>query len=90
MEKLVIYGTTQTHSLGAKAALILGVRFRALEVDAEDNYSLRGETLSRALKEDREAGLHPYIMSYVLKCLRCSQLTLYSCYGRNNLFRGGG
>jgi len=65
MEKLVIYGTTQTHSLGAKAALILGVHFRALKVDAGDNYSLRGETLSRALKEDREAGLHPYIMSYV-------------------------
>jgi hypothetical protein len=47
-----------------------------LEVDAEDNYSFRGETLSRALKEDRKEGLHPYMMSYVLKYIRCSQLTL--------------
>jgi aromatic-L-amino-acid/L-tryptophan decarboxylase len=67
MEKLVIYGTTQTHSLGVKTALILGVHFRALKVDAKDNYSLRGKTLSRALKEDRKAGLHPYMMSCVLK-----------------------
>ncbi|KAG8843712.1 hypothetical protein FRB91_003166 [Serendipita sp. 411] len=63
MEKLVIYGTTQTHSLGAKAALILGVHFRALEVTMEDTFSLRGETFSKALKEDREKGLHPYLMS---------------------------
>ncbi|CCA69032.1 related to aromatic-L-amino-acid decarboxylase [Serendipita indica DSM 11827] len=62
MEKLVIYGTTQTHSLGAKAALILGVHFRALEVKAEDNFSLRGSTLQAALDEDREKGLHPYIL----------------------------
>ncbi|KAG9052016.1 hypothetical protein FS842_010634 [Serendipita sp. 407] len=62
MEKLVIYGTTQTHSLGAKAALILGVHFRALEVTMEDTFSLRGETFSKALKEDREKGLHPYLM----------------------------
>ncbi len=76
VEKLVIYGTTQTHSLGVKTALILGVTFRALKVDAKNNYSLRGKTLSRALKEDRKAGLHPYMMSYVLKYIRCSQLTL--------------
>ncbi|KAG8800517.1 hypothetical protein FRC18_008007 [Serendipita sp. 400] len=62
MEKLVIYGTTQTHSLGAKAALILGVHFRALEVTMEDTFSLRGETFSKALKEDKEKGLHPYLM----------------------------
>ncbi|QRW21306.1 aromatic-L-amino-acid decarboxylase [Rhizoctonia solani] len=31
LDKLVIYGTSQTHSLGAKAALILGLQFRAIE-----------------------------------------------------------
>ncbi|PVF98969.1 aromatic-L-amino-acid decarboxylase [Serendipita vermifera] len=61
-DKLVIYGTTQTHSLGAKAALILGVQFRALEVSISDSFSLRGESLASALKEDRNNGLHPYIM----------------------------
>jgi aromatic-L-amino-acid/L-tryptophan decarboxylase len=61
----MIYGTTQTHSLGAKAALILGMQFRALDVTAEDNFSLKGVTLSRALKEDREKGIHPYLLSKV-------------------------
>lgn len=63
MDKMVIYGTTQTHSLGAKAALVLGVQFRALVVHAKDNFALRGETLSQALVEDQEKGLHPYLMS---------------------------
>ncbi|CAE6465707.1 unnamed protein product [Rhizoctonia solani] len=40
LDKLVIYGTSQTHSLGAKAALILGLQFRAIEVYAKDNYAL--------------------------------------------------
>lgn len=62
LDKMMIYGTTQTHSLGAKAALILGMQFRALEVTLEDNFSLRGSTLSRALEEDRANGLHPYLL----------------------------
>ncbi|KAG8997249.1 hypothetical protein FRB94_007779 [Tulasnella sp. JGI-2019a] len=61
LEKLVIYGTTMTHSLGAKAALILGLTFRALEVSKEDNYGLRGAELKKALEEDRSAGLAPFI-----------------------------
>lgn len=61
-EKLLIYTTTQTHSLGAKAGLVLGLHVRALEVTAEDNFALRGDTLRRALEEDRAAGLHPFIL----------------------------
>lgn len=62
LNKLVIYGTTQTHSLGAKAALILGLQFKAIEVYAKDNYSLRGESLVKALEEDRQAGMHPFVV----------------------------
>ncbi|KAG8927006.1 hypothetical protein FRC00_002394 [Tulasnella sp. 408] len=62
LQNLVIYGTTMTHSLGAKAALILGLSFRALEVSRNDAYSLRGETLEKALKEDRAAGKIPFIL----------------------------
>lgn len=62
-EKLVLYTTTQTHSLGKKAGLILGLNVRALEVTAEDNYALRGGTLKRALEEDSRAGLYPFILS---------------------------
>jgi len=62
-EKLVLYTTTQTHSLGKKAGLVLGLNVRALEVAAEDNYALRGATLRRALEEDASAGLYPFILS---------------------------
>ncbi|CAE6461352.1 unnamed protein product [Rhizoctonia solani] len=62
LDKLVIYGTSQTHSLGAKAALILGLQFRAIEVHAKDNYALRGDSLVNALEEDRKDGKHPFVV----------------------------
>ncbi|KAG9311512.1 pyridoxal phosphate-dependent transferase [Chiua virens] len=61
-EKLVLYTTTQTHSLGKKAGLVLGLNVRALEVTAEDHYALRGATLKSTLEEDSRAGLHPFIL----------------------------
>lgn len=48
-EKMVIVGTTQTHSLGAKAALILGLTFEAVETKAEDMWALRGSALKETL-----------------------------------------
>lgn len=60
--RLVVYGTTQTHTVGSKAALILGVQFRALEVYREDDYGLRGATLQAALDEDRARGLEPFLL----------------------------
>ncbi|EIW80802.1 hypothetical protein CONPUDRAFT_144722 [Coniophora puteana RWD-64-598 SS2] len=61
-QQLVIYCTTQTHSLGKKAGLVLGIPVRALEVTSEDRYGLRGETLRRALEEDTARGLRPFIL----------------------------
>lgn len=61
-EKLVIYGTDQTHSLGAKAALILGLEFRAIKTKAEDNWALRGKDLQAALEEDEQAGKLPFVL----------------------------
>lgn len=58
----MIYGTTQTHSLGAKAALILGVEFRAIETKGEDKWALRGMRLGEALEEDRVRGKVPFIL----------------------------
>jgi aromatic-L-amino-acid decarboxylase len=66
MEKLVLYTTTQTHSLGEKAGLILGLKVRTLQVTSEDGFALRGETLSVALKMDVDAGFHPFILSTLL------------------------
>lgn len=61
-ESLVIYTTTQTHSLGAKTGLILGLKVRAIEVKLEDQLSLRGPALRKALEEDIGKGLHPFIL----------------------------
>jgi len=71
---MVIYTTTQTHSLGLKAGLVLGLSVRSLEVTAEDRYSLRGETLAKALEEDKAKGKKPFILSEfaILKRLRRS------------------
>ncbi|TKY87550.1 hypothetical protein EX895_003564 [Sporisorium graminicola] len=59
--KLVIYGTTQTHSIAAKAALILGLDFRALPVAAPD-YSLDAATLTRAIAQDEAQGRVPFLL----------------------------
>ena len=58
-----MYTTTQTHSIGMKAGLVLGLQVRALEVRAEDRYSLRGDTLRSALIEDEALGRKPFIIS---------------------------
>ncbi|KAF5386192.1 hypothetical protein D9615_002288 [Tricholomella constricta] len=62
LQDLVIYTTTQTHSLGVKAGLVLGLSVHVLEVKAEDQFSLRGETLQAALHEDEKLGKRPFIL----------------------------
>jgi len=64
LESLVIYVTSQTHSSGLKAGMILGLRVRALDVDVAvvaDNTGLTGEGLITAVKEDHARGLHPFV-----------------------------
>ena len=76
----MIYTTTQTHSLGAKAGLVLGLQVRALEVRAMDRYSLRGKTLRSALVEDEKMGRKPFILSRFYSALAPAQfLTCPSC-----------
>ncbi|TBU63376.1 pyridoxal phosphate-dependent transferase [Dichomitus squalens] len=62
LEDLVIYTSTQTHSLGTKAGLVLGLEVRALEVKAEDEYALRGSTLKEALEADLARGKRPFVV----------------------------
>jgi len=64
-EKLLIYTTTQTHSLGKKTGVVLGLKVRVLGAASEDNFALRGCTLHQALEEDKGAGLHPFILSTI-------------------------
>ncbi|KAM6502085.1 Pyridoxal phosphate-dependent transferase [Amanita muscaria] len=62
MEDLIIYTTTQTHSLGAKAGIVLGLPVRAIEVWPEDKYAVRGATLRAAIEEDAKLGRKPFIL----------------------------
>ncbi|PWN46129.1 PLP-dependent transferase [Ceraceosorus guamensis] len=64
--KLVMYGSTETHSVGSKAAQILGLRFRALPVTLQNRLALRGDTLAAAIKEDVSAGLVPFMVCATL------------------------
>ena len=63
LEDMLMYVTTQTHSLGTKAALILGLSCRSLEVKPEDEYALRKDTLNAAILEDKARGKHPFVLS---------------------------
>lgn len=62
-EKLMIYVTTQTHSLGVKTAMLLGLKCRVLEVSDKDAYALRGDAVKLAYEKDRNEGLWPFYLS---------------------------
>lgn len=51
----------QAHSSVEKAGLISLVKMKFLPVD--DNFSLRGEALQKAIEEDKERGLVPVFVS---------------------------
>lgn len=61
--ELVILATSQTHSLAAKAALILGLDFHAVETRKENDWALRGSDLEEALAELQSKGKKPFILS---------------------------
>jgi hypothetical protein len=63
VDQLVIYATTQTHSLGLKSGLILGLPVHTISVYAEDNYSLRGQDLRETIEWDKANGKHPFVIS---------------------------
>ncbi|NXL93858.1 DCHS decarboxylase, partial [Alectura lathami] len=55
--RLIAYASDQAHSSVEKAGLISLVKMKFLPVD--ENFSLRGETLKKAIAEDRKKGLVP-------------------------------
>nr|XP_034351505.1 histidine decarboxylase isoform X2 [Arvicanthis niloticus] len=62
--RLVAYASDQAHSSVEKAGLISLVKIRFLPVD--DNFSLRGETLQKAIEEDKQQGLVPMFVCATL------------------------
>lgn len=53
----------QAHSSVERAGLLGGVKFRQLEVDQK--YKLRGDTLAEAIRKDKEQGFIPFYVSLV-------------------------
>jgi hypothetical protein len=72
--------------------LILGLRVRALDVDATvvtDNTGLTGEALRVAVEEDHAQGLHPFVLSeynaaHIFRGLDSCNVH-NSWYGRNDI-----
>ncbi|SCZ95906.1 BZ3500_MvSof-1268-A1-R1_Chr8-1g09875 [Microbotryum saponariae] len=60
-EDLVIVATTQTHSLGAKAALLLGIQFHPVPTKQENDWAIRGTELREALEALEHDGKVPFI-----------------------------
>ena len=58
LSKLVMYTSKLGHSCIEKAAMIAMVKIRLLDTD--EDYALRGETLEKAIQEDRKKGLVPF------------------------------
>lgn len=57
----VAYVSQEAHSCGERASLLANVHVRKLEVDEE--FSVRGLTLEKAIQEDREKGLIPFYVN---------------------------
>ncbi|KAM4748499.1 histidine decarboxylase [Rhinophrynus dorsalis] len=62
--RLIAYASNQAHSSVEKAGLISLVKVRFLPVD--ENFSLRGDTLTAAVEEDRKHGLVPVFVCATL------------------------
>ncbi|XP_013404119.1 LOW QUALITY PROTEIN: aromatic-L-amino-acid decarboxylase-like [Lingula anatina] len=62
--KLVAYCSTLAHSCVEKAGMIGCVKMRHLPTD--ENFSLRGQTLVKAIEEDRKLGLIPFYVCATL------------------------
>ncbi|KAM9645824.1 histidine decarboxylase [Trichechus inunguis] len=62
--QLIAYASDQAHSSVEKAGLISLVKMRFLPVD--DNFSLRGDTLQKAIEEDKDQGLVPVFVCATL------------------------
>ncbi|XP_021356996.1 aromatic-L-amino-acid decarboxylase-like [Mizuhopecten yessoensis] len=60
MAKLVGYTSDQSNSSVGRSGLLGAVRMRKLDTD--DKFSLRGETLRKAIEEDKASGLIPFFL----------------------------
>jgi len=63
--KLLVFGSDQTHSCTQKAAMIAGVKFRAIPAD-RGTWSLSGKQVREAIEEARAEGYIPFFLTATL------------------------
>ena len=77
LEDLVLYAT-QTHSLGSKGGLVLGIQVLAIEVSYDDELMLRGKALCDALEEDLKLGSSfSFLVTFFIVRVHSTLLTFY-------------
>ena len=64
--RLVALGSEQSHSGTAKAAKILGLRYRLINTNMEDNFDLLGKSLQSALEDCERDGLYAFYLTTTL------------------------
>nr|CAH8873960.1 unnamed protein product [Trichobilharzia regenti] len=69
LSRLVAYTSKLAHSAVEKASILSFVKLRHLEVD--EDFSLQGETLQNAIKEDKALGLIPFYVCATLGTTSC-------------------
>ncbi len=63
LAKLVMYASDQAHSSVARAAWVAGIpRDNVRAVPSDDRFRLRVDALGEAIRHDRAAGLHPFLV----------------------------
>lgn len=60
--KLVALASEHAHSLGVKAANILGIRHRDVRAGPEDGYAMTGKALREKIEECDQNGLQPFFV----------------------------
>ena len=64
--RLVALGSEESHSSVKKGAIITGTRFRTVPVTMDDEMSMTGDELQKALEDCRSEGLEPYFLGSTL------------------------
>ena len=84
LSKLMAYCSKEAHSCVEKAAMIGFVKLRILEPD--QNCSLRGLSLRRAMEEDIQNGLYPFFVSTTLGTTGCCAFDNLQEIGNSRIF----
>ena len=64
--RLVVLGSDACHSSTAKAAMILGIKYRAVPGSVDDAFSMRGDSLRVVLDECKKDDLEPFYLTATL------------------------